>query len=265
MVCHVLPHKHTAFPFVYTSVKARLLAVLLFSVPLCLLSTLKLVVPFFCMGVCLAFWAVWYVPDLRKPVRHALFSVNIFCLFLWLTLPLVFVPAGEKGVGILFVLGPVGFSQHGVLFALLITLKANTAMLFLSCLLGNVPVAALAEALQSLHVPEKLVLLLLLTHSNLGLWSREVKKIWQSARLRGFVPKNSWHTYTTTASLLGMLFVLAWEKSQRVEQAMRLRGFNGSFPILFEELTTQKSRVGMLLLALLPFFSWCFLFVEIWG
>ena len=37
------------------------------------------------------------------------------------------------------------------------------------------------------------------------------------------------HTYRTVASLLGLLLVRSYERSQRVREAMLLRGFSGQF------------------------------------
>ena len=50
-----------------------------------------------------------------------------------------------------------------------------------------------------------------------------------AARLRGFRPRSSMHTYRTLASLLGLLLVRSYERAQRTREAMLLRGFAGRF------------------------------------
>jgi cobalt/nickel transport system permease protein len=48
-------------------------------------------------------------------------------------------------------------------------------------------------------------------------------------KIRGFRPRTRLHTYRSYAYLVGMLFVRAAARADRVHQAMRCRGFNGRF------------------------------------
>ncbi|NLV97065.1 MAG: cobalt ECF transporter T component CbiQ, partial [Desulfovibrionales bacterium] len=42
-------------------------------------------------------------------------------------------------------------------------------------------------------------------------------------------PRTNMHTYRTLGNLLAMVFVNSYDRSTRVYQAMRLRGFSGQF------------------------------------
>jgi cobalt/nickel transport system permease protein len=48
-------------------------------------------------------------------------------------------------------------------------------------------------------------------------------------KIRGFAPRTNLHTYRSYAYLVGMLFVRAAARAERVHQAMRCRGFDGRF------------------------------------
>jgi cobalt/nickel transport system permease protein len=179
----------------------------------------------------------------RLPWRRLLkilLPVNFFFLFLWIMLPLsIFAPGSGQEPGfasgqavLLFNLGPFYFYQSGLLLAALITLKGNAIAAMLLALAGTSGISENCRALRRLHVPEKLVMLLLITHSNLGLLAQEAKVIRQAAKLRGFTPRTSPSGYRTLAWLVGLLLVRAWQRAKRVEEAMLLRGFNGRFPLL---------------------------------
>ena len=159
-----------------------------------------------------------------------LLSINIFFALLWLLLPLSFLPRG--GQLPLFTFGPFAFYPSGIDLALLVTLKGNAIAAALLALAGSSSVIENGHALRSFHIPDKLVALLLITHSNLILMAREYRRLFNAAKLRGFVPRTSLASYQTYARLVALLLVRSWQHAQRIECAMRLRGFNGLFPLI---------------------------------
>jgi cobalt/nickel transport system permease protein len=167
------------------------------------------------------------------PLRGAvprLLSLNAFFLPFWLLLPLT--PTADGDARTLFTMGPLAFHQAGLENALLICLKGNAVACALAALAGSSTVAENGHALRALHVPDKMTALLLITHANLSLMAREYVGLFQAARLRGFVPGVSPAACRVYARLIGLLLVRSWQKAQRVEQAMRLRGFCGRFPLI---------------------------------
>ncbi|MDL2316602.1 energy-coupling factor transporter transmembrane protein EcfT [Desulfovibrio sp. OttesenSCG-928-A18] len=175
-------------------------------------------------------------------IMKRLLPVNAFFLLLWLLLPLSFAP--RQGTPALFSLGPFALYASGLRLALLVTLKGNAIAAALLALCGSSSITENGHALLSLRVPHKLVALLLITQANLARMSREYKRLFSAARLRGFVPRTSLASYATYARLIGLLLIRAWQRSQRVERAMRLRGFAGRFPLIPSRCTcpeeTQK-------------------------
>jgi cobalt/nickel transport system permease protein len=173
------------------------------------------------LGVALAVALCARLPGV--PLLKRLALVNLFILFLWATLPLTF---GGPAVGHV---GPLPLSREGVLLAARITLKSNAILLALIALVATMSFASLGHALGCLRLPSKILQLLLLTYRYVFVIEQEYNRLWRAARVRGFRPGTDLHTYRTYAYLLGMLFIRAFERAQRVHQAMRCRGFQGRF------------------------------------
>ena len=162
--------------------------------------------------------------DLAKRIA----VVNGFVLFFWLVVPVTY--PGEA----LFSFGPLTVSREGVLVSARITLKSNAILLAFIALVATSSVAALGVALSRLGVPGKIVYLLLLNYRYLFVMEEEYHRLVRSATVRGFQPSTTLHTYRTFAYLVGMLFVRASERAERVYMAMVCRGFSGKFHSLQE-------------------------------
>ena len=166
-------------------------------------------------------------------ISKPLARVNAFFLLLLVTMPLRISAAPLPDTFV--ALGNAQWGTAGLLAALLAILKGNAILLFFLALPGSATLSQNCKALRELHLPEKLVTLLQLVLRHAVTFSREVQALRTAAALRGFVPRFNLHTYRTMAYLAGMLFVRSYDKSLRVEKAMRLRGFSGKFPLLLPQ------------------------------
>lgn len=142
---------------------------------------------------------------------------------IWITLPLT-VP-GEALVRI----GPVGLSRAGFLAALAITVKTLVMTAAFLALVATMPAHTIGQGLERLRCPAKLVHLLLLAFRYISVFEQEYQRLVRAARVRGFRPATALHSYRTYAYFVGMLFVRAWVRAERVHKAMRCRGFAGRF------------------------------------
>jgi cobalt/nickel transport system permease protein len=175
------------------------------------------------------------VPYLLKRVA----MVNGFVLFFWLVVPVTY--PGEA----LFSLGPFTGSREGVLVSARITLKSNAILLTFIALIATSSVATLGAALGRLGVPGKIVYLLLLNYRYIFVMEEEYHRLVRSATVRGFQPSTTLHTYRTFAYLVGMLFVRASERAERVYMTMLCRGFSGKFHSLQEFSFSRGDRVWL--------------------
>ena len=172
-----------------------------------------------------------------KEAGKRLLVVNGFIFMLWLLLPVTF--GGEA----LYRLGPLSISRPGIILAARITLKSNAILLCFIALIATMPLATLGHALGRLGVPSKIVLLLLLTYRYIFVFEQEYLRLLRAVKIRAFRPRTNLHTYRTYAYIIGMLFVRAAARAERVHQAMLCRGFTGKFHSLQEFQATLAAHV----------------------
>ena len=167
-------------------------------------------------------------------------SVNVFIIFLWFVLPFT------GGTEVTSHLGPLPVYANGVELAHRITIKANAITLLIIALLTTSPVQRLGRGLQQLGAPHKLTVLLLTSFRYLGVIHQEYLRLRRAANLRSFTPATNLHTYRTFSYLVGMTLVKSYERAKRVHNAMIMRGFNGTFPVL----NVSVTRPGDYILAI---------------
>ena len=154
--------------------------------------------------------------------------VNALILLLWLLLPFTF--QGD----VLTHIGSFTIYRPGVTLAAQITLKSNAILLAFIALIATMSFATLGHALYRIGVPEKIVHLLLMTYRYVFVIEKEYLRLLRAAKIRGFRPGTNANTYRTYSYVVGMLFVRAAARAERVHQAMLCRGFKGKFYSLQE-------------------------------
>ncbi|MBW1707876.1 MAG: cobalt ECF transporter T component CbiQ [Deltaproteobacteria bacterium] len=179
-----------------------------------------------------------------REVAKRVVLVNGLILLFWLVLPLTF--DGEA----LFYLGPFAVSREGVLISARITLKSNAILLAFIALIASTSITTLVYALNRLYIPRKLVHLFLLTYRYMFVIEQEYQRLVRAAKIRGFCPGNNLHTYRTYAYLIGMLFVRASARAERVHEAMLCRGFKGKFYCLHEFSLSRQDLIWSAFMAI---------------
>ena len=197
----------------------RLLAAAVYSVLVAVSYDVGALLGALVWGIVLAYLARL---DIRL-VSRRLLVVSGFLILIWVVLPATY--EGRP----LAVFGPVTLSREGATLSLQITMKTLAITLTLMALVATMTAATLGYALGSLGVPDKLVTLLLITYRYIFVIEQEYTRLSRAARIRGFRPGTSLHSYKTYAYFVGMLFVRAADRANRVYQAMRCRGFRGRF------------------------------------
>jgi len=160
--------------------------------------------------------------DLGQVARRRLAPL-IFLLLLWAVLPWSY--EGDA----LTAVGPLVITRPGVTLCAQISLKTVSLMMAFMALVATVSVDILGHTLNRLRLPDKMVHLLLITYRYLFVLEQEYQRLLRAMKIRSFQPKTNLHSYRTYAYLVGMLFVRASERAQRVHSAMICRGFSGRF------------------------------------
>lgn len=161
---------------------------------------------------------------LRRPLPwRRLLHLEAFLLLLLLSLPLTI-----PGTPILQI-GPLSASQEGLARAGIIAAKVSASVLFLTLLFAATDPAELGTALRTLRLPEPLVRILTGVLRYLGLIRAEMRRLQEAMRLRAFRPGSNRHTWRSYGNLIGMTLLRAIHRADRIEEAMRLRGYSGRF------------------------------------
>lgn len=163
-----------------------------------------------------------------REVSKRLAILNGIILFFWVALPLTF--KGET----LALLGPFTVTWSGVILSAQITLKSNAILSAFIAMVATSSLVTIGHAMNCLRIPEKIIHLLLLTYRYVFVIEQEYQRLERAARNRCFCPGTNMHTYKTYAYMIGMLFVRALDRADRVYQAMLCRGFRGKFYCLSE-------------------------------
>jgi len=148
-----------------------------------------------------------------------------FVLLLLVTLPLT-MPGTP-----LVELGPLSASAEGLAQAALLGCKITAALLAMTLLLTGLDPVRLGGALAGLRVPPRLVALFVATARYIETLGQEATRLHAAMRARGFRPRTDRHTLRSYGNLVGMLLVRALDRAERVEDAMRARGFAGHLPL----------------------------------
>jgi cobalt/nickel transport system permease protein len=178
----------------------------------------------------------WYLPQLGA----ALGFVVLFAA------PLPFLLQGPDGPDWLWTWGPLHFSEHGAVLALRLCCKVATVSTLALVILGTAPLDATLKAMHALKTPGLLVQLLLLTYRYVFVLTDELSRLRLAVRVRGYRNRVSGHSYRTIGHVAGTLLVRGYERSERVGQAMRCRGFDGRFRSLTTFHTTAADVLTFL-------------------
>jgi cobalt/nickel transport system permease protein len=147
-------------------------------------------------------------------------------------------------------LGPLSLSERGVLAALVVLLKALTVVTLMLVLWATAPVDANLKAAYALRVPGVVVQLIVLTYRYVFLLWEELGRLRIAVRVRGFRSGANLHTYRTVGHVAGTLLVRSYERAERVSQAMRCRGFDGTYRSLATFHTTGRDVAAFLIITL---------------
>lgn len=174
-------------------------------------------------------------------VAKRLLLINLFTLFLWLTLPLTYQSANTIEVA------GLSLSVQGIHLATLVSIKTNSSIIAFISLLSTSSPAAIGRGLESLKVPRKLCYILLFSYRYIFVIHKEYLTLYRAGKMRCFQAGTNMHTYRTFAYLFGMTLIRSHNRAERIQQAMVLRGFDGQLRSLH---SGQRTTVDFLFLGL---------------
>jgi cobalt/nickel transport system permease protein len=202
--------------------RIKLIYAFIFSLVIALQNDLGSVITGLAIGIGLVLLARIEI----KEVLKRLLGVDWFILLLWLIIPLTY--PGDT----FFRISCFKITYQGILFTILLTIKANAIMLILVCFLATSSIFDIVHSMLHLRIPEKLVFLFFLMFRYIWVLSDEYEKMVKALKARGFKLGNSIHTYRTIGYIVGGLLVKSYNRAENLYRAMVCRGFNGKFWLL---------------------------------
>lgn len=203
--------------------RMRIVAALVFALVTTSLSSLTALTA--ALGVAVALLAVSGLE--MRPTLRRMAMMDGFIIFM-----LVLLPFTMPGTPLLTLPGGFVATQEGLRRAVQIGLTANAVILTLMVLVGTMEPVTLGHALARLRVPQRLVHLLLFTVRYIDVLRGEYMRLRQAMTARAFRAGTNGHTLRSLGHLVGMMLVRAFERSERILQAMKCRGFTGRIHLL---------------------------------
>jgi cobalt/nickel transport system permease protein len=122
------------------------------------------------------------------------------------------------------------FNLRGLQLAGTIAAKAVAIALLMEPLLATAPLPVTLHGLSRLGAPDMIGQMVLLSYRYLHVFRHEARRMSSGMQVRGFRKRTNLETLHAVANFLGMLFVRSFERTERVFDAMRARGYKGRFP-----------------------------------
>lgn len=213
--------------------RTRLIAALLFTLAEVLVPSLAAQILGLALALALAALA-------RLPLRATLRRLLGLEGFMLAVLALL--PFTQPGHPVVTLWGWEG-SAEGLRQAAAIAVKANAVAVALFALAGTLDTATLGHTLARLGVNERFVHLFLFTTRYLSLLQEEYARLRLAMRARAFRPASGLHCWRAYGHLFGMLLVRSLERAERIDAAMRCRGFTGRLPSLRDHDAAHPGRL----------------------
>lgn len=121
---------------------------------------------------------------------------------------------------------------YGMLGVVTLVLKGMFCITASYILSVTASAAQICHALRLIHVPEEIVMVILLMHRYLIVLIKEVERMQQAYKLRA--PGRKGIQFKNWGSFAGLLLLRSMDRAEEVYESMKLRGFHGSlkYPLL---------------------------------
>ena len=178
------------------------------------------------LAILLGLGLTWFAGVSARQTVRRLLHIEGFLLILLVALPLL------TRLPPFIEIGPLSLSLPGLERAVTLVLRISAAALVVLPLVSGLTPIRLGHALDRLGLPARLVQVFLFAIRYIELLRAEARRLHDAMRLRGFLPGTNVHTMRSYGHFIGQLLVRAVERAERVNEAMRCRGFAGRFPLV---------------------------------
>lgn len=157
----------------------------------------------------------------KIPLTFLLKSLRLPAFFIAIIgIMLIFFSSGTT----LFSIGSISIKREGIEAAATIGIRFFSIITLVIVLFGTTQFVSIMKALRSFGLSNILIDMAMFTYRYLFELLEQLEQMQLSMRLRGF-KRNKLKNITKIASLMGTLFIRSYEKSERVYNAMVIRGY----------------------------------------
>ena len=188
--------------------------------------------------------------------RHAM--VMMFSSII--ILPILFITPGVPFVGFSF--GPwiIEITFEGGYRATIFLMRIWTCIAALSLLTLSTRFSVLLHGMQQLRLPSLFISLTALTYRYIFLFTDEAYRMGLAREARTVKKERivRLRTWRTLSSMIGTLFIRAYERGEKVYQTMLARGYTGKFHLLSKLNAGAKDfgfAIGLIMATLLVYFA----------
>ncbi|MGB9597027.1 MAG: cobalt ECF transporter T component CbiQ [Candidatus Poribacteria bacterium] len=135
-------------------------------------------------------------------------------------------------------------SYDGLMVFWNVLIKSYLSILCMILLTASTKFSDLLKAFEKLKIPRLIVILLSFTYRYIFVFQDELQSMTRAKESRSY-GKKRWINFKTLANMVGVLFIRAYERGERVYYAMRSRGFEGSIKTM-TDMTLTKSDIYFL-------------------
>jgi cobalt/nickel transport system permease protein len=187
---------------------------------------------------------------LTRDIKVALLGFLFSCLLVFLSripLSFIFIHLRWVLIFVLFFFLILPLTYHlidGLRLASLIGLRALSCVLLLFPMIGTSRFDQTLKALQNFRLPNRLVQLIMFSYRYIFVFFDEFLRMFNAVITRGADRQVNIQHLKIISYIIGMLFVRAYERTNKVYYAMVSRGYTGRL-VTIEEFKVKLMDVGM--------------------
>lgn len=176
-------------------------------------------------------------------------SLVIIPFVLMIAIFIPFLKKGEIAGGYSVGSIKLNVSYDGLMVFWNVLIKSYLSILCMILLTASTRFSDLLKAFEKLKIPKLIVILLSFTYRYIFVFKDELQSMTRAKESRSY-GKRRWLNFKTLANIVGVLFIRAYERGERVYYAMRSRGFEGSIKTM-TDMSLTKSDIYFLSIILL--------------
>ncbi len=162
----------------------------------------------------------------------------------------IFTPFLKNGdTAKVYTIGKFNINYDGLIVFWNILIKSYLSVLCMILMTASTRFSDLLKAFEKLKVPKLIVILLSFTYRYIFVFQDELQSMIRAKEARSYRRKR-WLNFKILASMIGVLFIRAYERGERVYYAMLSRGFDGSIKTTKEMSLTKGDIYFLSILAI---------------